>query len=79
MEGDLEFGQFGLQMFGLLELQPNHLKSKLATPTIIHHLNAIFLSTPPSPFEGWGGAVPKRIALNVELCFTIIPFYLFHC
>ena len=65
MEGSSEFRQFGFQTFGLLELHLNCLKSKLATSTIIQHLNAL----------GDGGSGLKRIALNVVLCFTIIPFY----
>ena len=40
-EGDLVFRQLEFQTFGLLELQPNCLKIKLTTPTIMQHLNAI--------------------------------------
>ena len=43
----------------------------------LHHkrtFKCYLLSTFPSLFGGWGSGL-KRIALNVVLCFTIIPFY----
>ena len=55
MEGDLEFRQFGFQTYRLLELHPNCLKSELATPIIIQHLNAISM-----PFRLGVGLLKKH-------------------
>ena len=54
-EGSSEFRQFGFQKFGFLELHLNCLKSKLATFTVIQHLNTICKYYP------FGGSGLKRM------------------
>ena len=49
----------------------NCLKSKLKTPTIIQHLNAII-----NALQVDMGIGIKKIAFRVDLCFVIIPFYI---
>ena len=54
---NLIFRQLGFQTFGLLEIQPNCLKSKLTTPTIMQHLNAIIIALQVD------GGIPRCIML----------------